>query len=99
MSEGADGSRSAADGRTPNVLQWFGVFAQSVAVLVFLGAVYDAVHHQDWPRALRSGAQPRASRSRWPRSLSGAVASAASRPTTPARPSGPRSAWTYSARR
>ena len=52
MSEGADGSRSAADGRTPNVLQWFGVFAQSVAVLVFLAAVYDAMRHQDWPRTL-----------------------------------------------
>jgi hypothetical protein len=55
MPEGADGSRSAADGRTPNVLQWFGVFAQSVAVLVFLAAVYDAVRHQDWPRALLFG--------------------------------------------
>jgi hypothetical protein len=52
MPEGADGNQSAADGRTPNVLGRFGVFAQSVAVLVFLAAVYDAVRHHDWPRAL-----------------------------------------------
>lgn len=52
MPEEADGWRSTDDGRTPNVVQWFGAFAQCVAVLVFGATVHDAVRHQDWPRAL-----------------------------------------------